>query len=1116
MKKSIALLMMAALLLTVSMPAFADEVTAILPASLRTIQAEAFAGNSKLTTVFIPKTVERLGSKAFANCTGLTKVYFGNNAATQIAPDAFDGCGDIHFYVYPDTPAELFALSHGYACDVLEAGSPLLERALTMIAEHGGTSSILQSSEFATMRLITRIEGERLPDISAHHPAEIIRAGDGIYFIQFNNASDALNCCSQLEMDDRVLFVEPDACIEVFDSVDAAGTVYGRTWDTEDPMGFDVYAPFVAAHSNGRATIAVLDSGIEKRDAYLGILRSDGISLVPGDAEWSSDGQRHGSMIAGIIRDCIGNANVDVLPVRVADRDGRASQAIIALGIQYALEHGADIINMSMLFDDSEYVRYWLDQAEKANVAVVVAAGNSSRKIDKLFPANVSSVVTVSGIDNGYTLSAKSNYGNNIRYCAPDTDIVSTAYPGNRRDDTSFSAPMISAALALLKLDTYHTEEELQATCRKLTDEVNGQNNYGYGLPQLNALARIDVTDVKFDASVQTKMAVGTTQALKWNISPWNATDQNVAISSSNADVLKIEQADGKTIARAVAKGKAEIEIKANLNGLHDPVSDTVTIEVVQPVQSIAISVPKTRLAMSRTLKANVDSILPDTANDRGYEWKVDSLGGNASISQTGEITPTKVGKVRLYATANDGYGAKSNEIEIEIIDIPDEESVILSETSGKDISSGSILVKPGDTLSLAAAVKPDDADQTVSWSCESSGAVTVNQSGKVSAGSAGTGVVTATTKNGKQASLTVNVAIMPISISLSGNQTINVGATSTIQATFAPADTTDKSVTWTSGNTGIATVDQNGVVKGVSSGTVSITATSRADNAVKASISITVKQPYTLAFNANGGNVGTASKTAYSGYAVGDLPVASRDYYDFAGWYTAVSGGNPVTASTVLNSSSAYTIYAHWNIHATSDWVLASSVPAGAQVVESKTEMTESTSASVSGWTQYDSYWNQTGSGSIEYASKPDGVRGQWPDTNMSDGPLSGWDNGTTKRDVSNSWAGYVYWHWMYDTNYSNGTSQRAILDYQGTGPDTKFYYKFFGAFTSTNGNYSGDRYYCNSRSIYNYIVPERTAWNDCQGATRWFRYDYYRSYYIDYQKVYKFKRDLVRYRAK
>ena len=79
-------------------------------------------------------------------------------------------------------------------------------------------------------------------------------------------------------------------------------------------------------------------------------------------------------------------------------------------------------------------------------------------------------------------------------------------------------------------------------------------------------------------------------------------------------------------------------------------------------------------------------------------------------------------------------------------------------------------------------------------------------------------------------------------SIKLNKNsKALNVGDTFTLTATVKPDNATDKSVTWSSSNTSVATVDENGAVTAVSEGTATITAT--ASNGVEASCSVTVKQ---------------------------------------------------------------------------------------------------------------------------------------------------------------------------------------------------------------------------------------------------------------------------------
>ena len=69
----------------------------------------------------------------------------------------------------------------------------------------------------------------------------------------------------------------------------------------------------------------------------------------------------------------------------------------------------------------------------------------------------------------------------------------------------------------------------------------------------------------------------------------------------------------------------------------------------------------------------------------------------------------------------------------------------------------------------------------------------------------------------------------------------------------------------------------------------------------------------HTITFDANGGSVNQASKTIRYGQTYGELPLPTRSYYKFDGWFTSASGGSKVTSNTVFTSANNQTLYAHW-----------------------------------------------------------------------------------------------------------------------------------------------------------------------------------------------------------
>ena len=159
-------------------------------------------------------------------------------------------------------------------------------------------------------------------------------------------------------------------------------------------------------------------------------------------------------------------------------------------------------------------------------------------------------------------------------------------------------------------------------------------------------------------------------------------------------------------------------------------------------------------------------------------------------------------------------------------------------------------LTSAGETAALTATVVPSNAlDGSVTWTSSNASVATVNSTGVVTAVANGTATITATTNDGTNISasctVTVNIIIRVLATGVTLNQSAitltTAGETATLTATVAPADVTDGSVTWTSSNTSVATVNSEGVVTAVANGTATITATTNDGTNIAASCAITV-----------------------------------------------------------------------------------------------------------------------------------------------------------------------------------------------------------------------------------------------------------------------------------
>ena len=135
-----------------------------------------------------------------------------------------------------------------------------------------------------------------------------------------------------------------------------------------------------------------------------------------------------------------------------------------------------------------------------------------------------------------------------------------------------------------------------------------------------------------------------------------------------------------------------------------------------------------------------------------------------------------------------------------------------------------------GETKTLKATIWPEEAGTgEVTWTSDNTSVATVDSSsGKVTAVSVGTARITAA-HSGQSATCVITVAPIEVKRITLDRTSLNLGLnkTRTLVATVAPSNATDKTVTWTSSDSSIATVSNTGVVRGIAYGTATITATS-------------------------------------------------------------------------------------------------------------------------------------------------------------------------------------------------------------------------------------------------------------------------------------------------
>ncbi len=219
------------------------------------------------------------------------------------------------------------------------------------------------------------------------------------------------------------------------------------------------------------------------------------------DTSTLPDGFGHGTMVAGIVHRVAPEAKL--MPLRAFDGNGDGHLYDIIEAIYYAVDHGANVINMSFSMEtfSSELMRA-INYAARNGVACVAAAGNLGEEI-QVFPAALGNTIGVASVDESGALSSFSNWGSDLVTISAPGQSVLTTFPGGGwavASGTSFAAPWISGAAALFadKLGTKHAPGKadyyLSSTALSAAEPVvgSGQGKSGHGRANLRkAIERI-------------------------------------------------------------------------------------------------------------------------------------------------------------------------------------------------------------------------------------------------------------------------------------------------------------------------------------------------------------------------------------------------------------------------------------------------------------------------------------------------------------------------------------------------------------------------------------------------------------------------------------------------
>ncbi len=409
----------------------------------------------------------------------------------------------------------------------IRGGQPLVSRSLTLRSgEQNNGSAYIPLSEAAEKIgcEIREMNGEFFVE-SPFQKAELIVQSDGgfdrsgavsvtegyrdLHLLKYETPADAYAAYQKLKADPAVREVEPNRTVHIAEDTaptDPRFIDVSDRWGL-DAIGADEYRTWLLSEkpSLPDVVVAVIDTGLyEDHVWFRGRIAEGGTGFCISQRGNTDDKHGHGTHCAGIICSATTN-NVKIMPLKALDDDGYGESIEIYCAMAYAAEQNADVVSMSLGgLGISPLMRRGAEELAEKDIPCVVSAGNESMDARYAHPASEASAITVSALQHDtytddaqpYTLASYSNFGADVDFSAPGSDILSASNEGVNetcyKSGTSMAAPYVAACAAdLLSYDKDMTTEMLCSSLSQNAVDLGDPGfdaQYGWGMVNLRNL----------------------------------------------------------------------------------------------------------------------------------------------------------------------------------------------------------------------------------------------------------------------------------------------------------------------------------------------------------------------------------------------------------------------------------------------------------------------------------------------------------------------------------------------------------------------------------------------------------------------------------------------------
>jgi len=328
------------------------------------------------------------------------------------------------------------------------------------------------------------------------------------------NTSELFKLVNRLQNDDRIIFVEPNFVRML--KTHTNDPLFNSQWAINNQgyqggiLDADMDIDDAWSYTTGSGIkVAIIDTGVDLNHQDLQGNLLTGYDATGGNSNGNQTGNAHGTVCAGIVAAIANNSTgitgvaygAKIIPVKVFPSSGSPTDNMLANGINWAWQNGADILSNSWGGGSpsntiSNAITNAVNNGRNGKGAIVLfSSGNNNGKVS--FPATLDNVIAVgasSMCDERKSPTScdgeswwGSNFGNEIDVVAPGVKIYTTDISGSTGyslgdylsnfNGTSSACPNVAGVVALiLSINPNLTQQETTALLEKNTDKVNGYN----------------------------------------------------------------------------------------------------------------------------------------------------------------------------------------------------------------------------------------------------------------------------------------------------------------------------------------------------------------------------------------------------------------------------------------------------------------------------------------------------------------------------------------------------------------------------------------------------------------------------------------------------------------